>query len=103
MRAKNVVEEGLEAVRNVFAGMLPDRAIGLLMHQHREVEELFEALERPRQKDVVLKKLVMSLAELLDLHELIEEKIFYPAAKAADPELVLESFFEHEDIENAMT
>ncbi len=57
-------------------------AIQLLKHQHREVEKLFEAIERCEddQRDE-LRRLFAQLADNLAAHADIEEELFYPEVK----------------------
>ncbi len=69
-------------------------AIDLLVTQHRELENLFEALletaEERRQP------LFDQAADLLISHVLIEEELFYPAVRAKRTEdVLLESLEEH--------
>jgi len=69
-------------------------AIDMLEAQHREVEDLFAAFEEAtadKKRDVFLE-----IADKLAVHAAIEEKHFYPAAKAKDTEeLLLEAAEEH--------
>lgn len=68
------------------------RATDLLEHQHRQVEKLLEQLESPKvDVDATLRK----LADALTAHIAIEEKLFYPAIRKLDPELILEGLEEH--------
>jgi hypothetical protein len=69
-------------------------AIDMLEDQHREVEELFEDFEEAegREKRAIFRE----IADKLAIHAAIEEKHFYPAAKAPQTEdLLLESAEEH--------
>ncbi|MCX5215237.1 hemerythrin domain-containing protein [Kitasatospora sp. NBC_00240] len=74
-------------------------AIVLLKDDHRTVEKLFKEFEKSgdrayKQKRDIADKVVQELT----VHTWIEEKIFYPAARAAVPETgdhVLESVEEH--------
>lgn len=68
------------------------KATALLEKQHREVEDLFTTLEAgPPNED-----LVEDLCLALTAHAMIEEEIFYPAARKFNKGLVLESIEEHE-------
>jgi hemerythrin-like domain-containing protein len=72
-------------------------AIKLLTQQHREVEKLFEQYEKAGSG---AKKKKQELCELISdklaIHATIEEKIFYPATKAArTEELLQEAVEEH--------
>src|SRR5256884_9672056 len=71
-------------------------AIELLKQDHKKVEKLFTEMEK---KDA-RQKLFPELDRELTVHAEIEEKIFYPAAKQAEParDLVLESIEEHKQI-----
>jgi hemerythrin superfamily protein len=74
-------------------------AISFLTAQHREVDALFAEIEGAGDRAVKTKeKLFAKIAEKLTLHTKIEESIFYPAAKAADDDLVLEALEEHDNV-----
>jgi hemerythrin superfamily protein len=68
-------------------------AIQLLKDDHKKVEKIFSDLEN---KADDRRALFPELDRELTVHAEIEEKIFYPAAKAAEPtrDLVLESLEE---------
>jgi hemerythrin superfamily protein len=69
-------------------------AIDMLEGQHREVEDLFAEFEEA--KDGQKRTVFLQIADKLAVHAAIEEKHFYPAAKAKDTEdLLLESLEEH--------
>ncbi len=68
------------------------KATALLEAQHRETEKQFAAVLKANGN---AKALVHTLASSLLAHMLIEEKIFYPAAKAFKEGLVLEGYEEH--------
>lgn len=72
-------------------------AIQLLKHDHKNVEKIFSDLET-RTDD--RRALFPELDRELTVHAEIEEKIFYPAVKQAEPtrNLVLESVEEHKQI-----
>jgi hemerythrin superfamily protein len=72
-------------------------AIQLLKNDHKKVEKIFADLEN---KADDRRALFPELDRRLTVHAEIEEKIFYPAAKAAEPtrDLVLESLEEHKQI-----
>ena len=75
----------------------PD-AVEILEREHRRFEELLkqgeDTTERAR---VTRRELLATLAAELDAHELMEEKVMYPAlqAHAQAREVVLEGFEEH--------
>src|ERR1700738_4129011 len=71
-------------------------AIELLKEDHEKVEKIFSAME----KDENRQRMFPELDRELSVHAEIEEKIFYPAAKEAEPTryLVLESIEEHKQI-----
>jgi len=69
-------------------------AIELLKSQHREVEALFEKIEKAR--DDAKQDLFEQIADELAVHTAIEEKHFYPATKdARTEELLQEAVEEH--------
>ena len=69
-------------------------AIEMLEEQHREVEELFEEFEEAKTSEK--RAVFLQIADKLAVHAAIEEKHFYPAAKAKDTEdLLLEALEEH--------
>src|ERR1700716_3504773 len=72
-------------------------AIQLLKNDHKKVEKIFSDLEN---KTDDRRALFPELDRELSVHAEIEEKIFYPAAKEAEPtrDLVLESIEEHKQI-----
>ncbi len=73
------------------AGPSPS-ATDLLVHQHRLLEDLFERLESPKKGfDQTLRE----LADNLTAHISIEEQLFYPAVRKANPDLILEGLEEH--------
>ena len=71
-------------------------AIELLKEDHQKVEKIFAAMEKKDNRQ----KLFPELDRELSVHAEIEEKIFYPATKEAEPtrDLVLESIEEHKQI-----
>src|SRR2546423_15158371 len=71
-------------------------AIELLKQDHKKVEKIFTDMEKKDARP----KLFPELDRELSIHAEIEEKIFYPAAKQAEPtrDLVLESIEEHKQI-----
>ncbi len=77
-------------------------ATDLLEAQHREVEELFEAIsdsEDPAEK----KELFETLADKLAIHTKLEEEIFYPAMRTKKTDdMVLEAFVEHTSIKRLL-
>jgi hemerythrin superfamily protein len=71
-------------------------AIELLKEDHKKVEKIFMAMEKKDDRQ----KFFPELDRELSVHAEIEEKIFYPATKEAEPtrDLVLESIEEHKQI-----
>jgi hemerythrin superfamily protein len=71
-------------------------AIEILKEDHKKVEEIFSAMEKNENRQ----KMFPELDRELSVHAEIEEKIFYPATKEAEPtrDLVLESIEEHKQI-----
>jgi hypothetical protein len=78
--------------------------VSFLTNQHRDVEELFRQFERlgnaasPEQKEPI----VRTACEMLSIHAVIEEEIFYPTARdAEDTESLLnEAEVEHLTIQD---
>ena len=74
-------------------------AITMLRDDHKAVKRLFRAFERLDDDDVKgRRKLVDDMIRELSVHAYIEEKVFYPAVRAADTDaedMVLESLEEH--------
>jgi len=71
-------------------------AIDLLKDQHRKAEQLLGELENADDGDEdKVDALVAELSDSLAGHMVIEERLFYPAVREADADLVLESFEEH--------
>ncbi|MDH6220789.1 hemerythrin domain-containing protein [Streptomyces pseudovenezuelae] len=74
-------------------------AIVLLKDDHQTVEKLFKEFERAGDRAYKTKrKIADKVIEELTVHAWIEERIFYPAARAAVPDTtdhVLESVEEH--------
>src|SRR5256886_12172113 len=77
-------------------------AINLLKTDHRQVDKLFEQLENG---DGNRERLFTELATELTVHAEIEEQLFYPAAKDAEPtrDLVLESYEEHKQVKMVLS
>lgn len=70
-------------------------ALSLLSAQHRQVDQLFAALENSRGGEARA-QLRDELVEALVLHAAIEEQVFYPTVRAPETEaLLLESIEEH--------
>ncbi|HKV32234.1 MAG TPA: hemerythrin domain-containing protein [Candidatus Dormibacteraeota bacterium] len=71
-------------------------AIELLKQDHKKVEKIFSAMEEKGNRQ----RMFPELDRELSVHAEIEEKIFYPATKEAEPtrDLVLESIEEHKQI-----
>jgi len=71
-------------------------AIKLLKDDHREVEDLFEQLEKATAKDRKA-KIVQKICTELTVHSLIEEEIFYPTFRGKiEDELLDEGYVEHD-------
>jgi hemerythrin superfamily protein len=76
-------------------------AVAMLEEQHREVEELFEQVEKAT--GVRKRKQFAELADKLAIHATIEERHFYPAVKAERTEdILLESLEEHLGIKRVL-
>ena len=97
--AAGVVRETKEIIRNLASSVTKSADVGpmpgatdLLVHQHRLVEGLFERLESSRRGfDQTLRQLADDLAA----HISIEERLFYPAVRKLNPDLILEGLEEH--------
>ena len=74
-------------------------AITLLKKDHKTVEQLFKRFEQAGDRAYVEKRQIVDrIIEELSVHAAIEEQVFYPVARAADPdneEIALESLEEH--------
>jgi hemerythrin superfamily protein len=77
-------------------------AINLLKTDHRKVDKLFEQLEKGEGNR---ERLFTELATELTVHAEIEEQLFYPAVKDAEPtrDLVLESYEEHKQMKMVLS
>ena len=77
-------------------------AITLLKNDHRKVEKIFSDIEKGNGNR---KQLFTELATELTVHAEIEEQLFYPAAKDAEPtrDLVLESYEEHKQVKMVLS
>jgi hemerythrin superfamily protein len=77
-------------------------AIELLESQHRDVEKLFDQIEKAKTPGAK-QKLFDHLADSLAVHTTIEEHQFYPAVKAKRTEdILLESLEEHLGIKRVL-
>src|SRR6202521_881462 len=71
-------------------------AIELLKEDHKKVEKIFSEMEKKENR----RKTFPELDRELTVHAEIEERVFYPATREAEPtrDLVLESIEEHKQI-----
>ncbi len=69
-------------------------AIELLENQHRQAETLFAQLSRYGAKDERRRACFGKIADLLDAHAEIEEQMFYPAARGAESDDLLDKALE---------
>ena len=77
-------------------------AVALLEEQHREMERLFEELEKV--DGVRKRKQFAEIADKLAIHATLEERHFYPVVKAERTEaILLESLEEHLGIKRVLT
>ena len=77
-------------------------AIEMLKAEHRAVEELFKKFEKAGSADA-RRKVFEEIADALAVHATIEERHFYPAAKAEGTEdLLLEAAEEHLEIKRVI-
>src|SRR5262245_53555323 len=92
-----------EMLKGTIAGMAASidgetDAIELLMADHRRLEELLKQGEETTERAVKTRReLLATIAAELTVHELIEERVLYPALKAhPEPrDIVLDGFQEH--------
>jgi hemerythrin superfamily protein len=99
-REKTTIEKLGSALASTVAFLTPKdpdadphpRATDLLVHHHRQVEELLERMEKPK---VDVDATLRELADALTAHIAIEERLFYPAIRKLDPDVVLEGLEEH--------
>jgi hemerythrin-like domain-containing protein len=87
-------------------GVPPMNAITMLTEEHRAVQRLIDELETTTERGVKTREeLYTRIKEMLTLHEIIEEEIFYPALrdhpKAKD--IVLEAYEEHDVVDDIMS
>jgi hemerythrin-like domain-containing protein len=75
------------------------KATALLKQQHREVESIFETLEKGADDAA---SQVLELANNLAAHMAIEQNLFYPAVRDIDGKMVAESYEEHAIAELAL-
>jgi hemerythrin superfamily protein len=74
----------------------PVDPIKFLESQHREVEELFEKIEKTSDRATKTRNSLFAvLATKIELHAQIEEKVLYPAGKPVDEDTTLEAYEEH--------
>ena len=74
-------------------------ATSLLTQQHRQIKAALKKLESRKADDW---SLLLEVANTVAAHMAIEQEIFYPAARMADEDLVIESFEEHAIAELAL-
>jgi hemerythrin superfamily protein len=97
--AAGVARETAEVIRDLASSVTKSTTLGpspgatdLLVHQHRLVEQLFERLESSKKGfDGTLR----ALADDLAAHISIEERLFYPAVRKVNTDLILEGLEEH--------
>jgi len=80
-------------------------ALQLLKQDHDEVKGLLEKLDSTTERGVKTREeLFTKVTRELEVHEAIEEEIFYPALKEHPKakELVLEAYEEHHVVDNVM-
>jgi len=97
--AAGVVRETGELIRDLASTVTKGTALGpspgatdLLVHHHRLVEGLFERLESSKKG---FDRTLGELADDLTAHISIEERLFYPAVRKVNPDLLLEGLEEH--------
>jgi hemerythrin superfamily protein len=98
-RVSGAVNRGFRVLRAAAGAIVEDQteadALSLLTAQHKQVEQLFNALEDGKGGQA-RGELRDQLVEALVLHVAIEEQVFYPTVRAPETEaLLLESIEEH--------
>lgn len=97
--SKKSNKQGKSKAAKTETNAAPVSAIVYLSSQHREVEALFDEIEKAGDRAAKKKeKIFAMIADKLTVHAKIEELIFYPAAKEADEDLVLEAAEEHANV-----
>lgn len=87
-------------LRNLFGPDTTTDVVELLASQHKEVDALFERIEK---RDGDRGALFTELADKLAAHATVEEKVFYPAVMARETsELLKESVQEHLSIKRML-
>lgn len=94
--AAKVARTTEKRIRDLASSVLSDdaapRATDLLVTQHRKVEKLFDRLESANGSTAAV---LREIADDLSSHMLIEEKIFYPAVRKLNEDIILEGLEEH--------
>jgi hemerythrin superfamily protein len=105
-RVSGVVTRGFRILRAAAGAIVEDQVesdvLSMLSAQHRQVEDLFAALEKSHSGEART-ALRDELVEALVLHAAIEEQVFYPTVRAPETEdLVLESIEEHKAMKRTL-
>ena len=99
VKAAAVKETAVKKVAVKAAAVTKTDAIDLLVNDHHVVADLFEQFEKAGERAHKTKqRIVEKITKELTVHTYIEEKVFYPEARAAVPATknhVLESIEEH--------
>lgn len=77
----------------------------MLKHDHEEIKELMAQLDAQKDEKTSDKETVFTtLTQKLQLHEALEESIFYPAMREhpKTKELALEGYDEHKEVDQVM-
>lgn len=78
-------------------------ATSLLKQDHKKVIAIIEALmETTGRSKVKRSELLQTLKSELQLHERIEEELFYPRLKRQDKEMILEAYEEHHVVDQIL-
>jgi hemerythrin-like domain-containing protein len=75
-------------------------AVDLILQQHQQVRDLFKKIRAADGKEC--KELVNLASDLLIVHTLLEERVFYPAMKKVDPEKIEHSLEEHQEADELL-
>ena len=77
-------------------------ATEILRADHREAERLFAEFDRAEGDDHIARVTAQTLCLSLELHDLIEKEVFYPAVLEIDSGTIERAFAAHAEIEDAL-
>lgn len=95
--------DGASDGRSKAAAPSGDDALGLLIAQHRQVEEMMTSLTDQQPQSMEFRRQLTALADALELHTALEEQLFYPAVKRAETAALLKhSVEEHLQVKRVL-